>query len=302
MSRSHRQLVFLLLATWFFCGALFTFAKAPGLSLYDFQAFWGAGKALNAGMDPYDAGSMRQLSLEVPFLSPIFVAELFQPITMIPFHRAKLIFAGLDVVGAFVMVPLLLALGRQLDWGRWERILLGVAVLMAFELFSAGIYLGQTDLIVVLALAASAYCLDRGHRFLAGLVFCVSAMNPHLATGIGLYYLFRTVALREYSLLLGMAAGVVPVVAGCLAHDDYFIEWVTRVLPSQGYAQVGSLIQITLVNLIGAFGVPAGITISESIYAAMLALLLFWSADCRSGSGGGFSARVWRQTWLLQRF
>lgn len=278
---ARRRNVFIGLALLFFVGALLTCYVAQRLTPWDFIAFWGAGKALNAGLDPYAPATWRQLAIPAGFYSPIFLGLLFQPIAaLLPaLATAKLVWTAGNVLGGVALSLILM----RLSGVRITRTsaVIGVALLFAFEPFTGGvIYLGQTDTLVVLATAASWLLLEQRRRFLAGLVFCVSATNPHLILGIGVYYLYRAIFRREYTLLLGLLTGGAALLAICLLYFQYTLEWVTRVLPAKQLEAAFSPTQLTILHLVVDVGSPLGLPASSLVRAgegvtALLALVVF---------------------------
>jgi protein-tyrosine phosphatase len=270
--KNVRNALFFLLAIIFFWEAFLTFSTAPKQTPWDFQAFWGAGKALNNGLDPYDPNAMQRLSVQVTYLSPIFVGEAFQPLANIPFMTAKMLWTGFNILAAIVIILLILHLSKIKITP--QSFFLGLAILMAFEPFSGTIYLAQTDLLVLLALALSWLCLEQNQPFLAGLLFCIGATNPHLITGIGLYYLYRSIWRREYQLLLGIIVGGLVIIAACLYHLPYFVEWITSVLPSTGSDAIQSPIQVTTIHVTDYFTSFYGIGNYEIVSRVIVALLI----------------------------
>ncbi len=246
-AKSVRTTLFLLIALFFFYEAYRTFSRSPLSTPWDFQAFWGGARALNLGLDPYDPNTLRQLSNPAPFANPLFLAEMLQPLAHLPLMTAKMIWTGLNFIETAATIVILLALSKikltPLSF------LLSAALLMAFEPFSGTILLGQTATLVVLALALSWLFLEQRRFFLAGLVFCLGATNPYMITGVGLYYLYRSLWKREYTLLLGMATGGALLVVTFLIHPSYTKDWFTTFLSGEAHAEAQDLLQITLVHL-----------------------------------------------------
>ena len=286
-----RRNAFIGLALLFFVGALATCYLAQRLTPWDFIAFWGAGKALNAGLDPYAPATWRQLAIPAGFYSPIFLGLLFQPIAaLLPaLYTAKLVWTVGNIVGGVALSLMLMRLsGVRITW---TSALIGIALLFAFEPFTGGvIYLGQTDVLVVLATAVSWLLLEQRRRFLAGFVFCVGATNPHLILGIGVYYLYRAIFRREYALLLGLLTGGASLLAICLLYFNYTLEWVTRVLPAKQIEAAFSPTQLTVLHLVVDVGAYAGIPTSllvrlgegVTVLLALVVLLL--------------AVRIWRRS------
>lgn len=272
-AQAMRNTLFLLVASVFFYEAYWTFSRSPLFTPWDFEAFWGGARALNLGLDPYNPRNLQALSIQAPYVSPLFLAELLQPLAHLPLMTAKMIWTALNFLEAAATIVILLSLSKiKLTL---QSLILGTTLFMAFEPFSGTIYLGQTDILVVLALALSWRCLEHRRLFLAGLVVCLGATNPHLITGIGLYYLYRSLRRREYRLLIGMAAGGAALLASLLVHVSYSKEWLTTILLAKEHTEVSTLFQITLIHAFTYFlsTIPPVMHASLAL-ASLFALLL----------------------------
>jgi hypothetical protein len=278
-AKTVRTTLFLLIALFFFYEAFKTFSYSPTLTPWDFQAFWGGARALNLGLDPYAPSTLRQLSNPAPFANPLFLAEMLQPLAHLPLMTAKMIWTGLNFIEAAATIVILFSLSKIKLTP--QSFILGAALLMAFEPFSGTIYLGQTATLVVLALALSWLFLEQRRLFLAGLVCCLGATNPYMITGVGLYYLYRSLWKHEYKLLLGMATGGALLVATFLIHPSYSKDWFTTFLSGEAHSEAQDLLQITLVHLFTYFlgNVPLLATILSLVigFIACAFSLIIWS-------------------------
>ncbi len=243
-----RTYAFFVLSLIFFAWAAITFYEAPRLTPWDFQVFWGGGKALNFGVDPYQKAALQRLGINAEFISPIYLAEFFQPIALLPVMKAKMLWTGFNVLGGAVVALTMLKLSRLTI--TLQSALVAFGLLIAFEPYTGVIFLGQTDVLVLLSLSLSWLLLDRNRRFLAGVVFCLGAVNPHVIAGVGLYYLYRSIWRREYTLLLGMLSGGLVFAIGVLYHLPYFVEWMTVVLPLAQNKAVGDPLQMTILHVV----------------------------------------------------
>lgn len=247
--------------------AIYTCLEASQFSPWDFAAFWGAGKALNGGLDPYLRSTRLRLGVPAGFFSPIFLAMIFQPIAALfpVVMQAKLVWTACNIVGGAALSLILVRLsGLRVTLRSY---LVATALLVAFEPFTGTMQLGQTDLLVVLAVAASWLLLERRRDFLAGVTFCCGASNPHLILGIGAYYLYRAIFRRQYRLLLGLLVGGIPVVASSVLYLGYTIEWITRVLPPKQVIGAPDANQITIMHLATVYTPRLGIPGAHALRA-----------------------------------
>ena len=259
-ARRFRDDLFIIVALVVLVWAIITCVRASQYSSWDFVAFWGAGKALNLGLDPYQPGTWQGFGVPAGFYSPIFLAEIFQPIAaLLPnAMKAKLIWTGFNIVaGAALSLILVRVSGLRVNFRSFA---IAVALLVAFEPFTGVMQLGQTDIMVVLAVAISWLLIEYRRYFLAGLIFCLGASNPHLILGIGVYYLYRAIFRREWTLLLGLIAGGLAFIASSAVYLNYTIEWVTQVLPPKQAIAATELIQVTIIHLVNYYGSSLGWT------------------------------------------
>ena len=201
----------------------------------DFWTFWAAARALSAGLSPYHIANLAAVAGPLPhprpgpFLSPIFVAQTMAPLGALPFGVARLLWLGISLLCVAVTLPLLLRLGGMAVGG--TVLAAGAVLCMAFQPLSFTLWLGQTDTLVVAAVAAGWYALQRGRPLLGGLAAAVAAVDPHLLAGLGLYLLFRAVARRDRLPLLGFAIGGVVALGLCWLHPAMTTYWLRVTLP-----------------------------------------------------------------------
>jgi len=208
----------------------------------DFWTLWAAARAVGAGLDPYVPGSLLRVAplpapaAPGPFLSPLFVAQAMRPLGALSFGEARLVWLALSLALSGGLVSLLL---RQAGFRTtWLAVAAGAGLLMAFQPYDITLWLGQTDVLVVTALAAGWLCLERGRPFLGGVAVALAAVDVHLLFGFGFYLLFRAVARRDSRPLAGMAAGLLALAAACLMHPADLQRWLLVTLPN---AQVSAI-------------------------------------------------------------
>jgi len=140
----------------------------------DFAAYWVAGAARRAGLDPYvnNAAAGAKVAWDGSgfrhsrFLYPPLAAELLRPLAALPYRAAKLLFTA-GALAAWVVTATLLARGRRVS-----AALLGAGALF-FPLYFH-LERGQIDLLL-LPLVLGAWRMK--HRpTLAGALFAAAAM------------------------------------------------------------------------------------------------------------------------------
>jgi hypothetical protein len=140
----------------------------------DFAAYWIAGNARRLGLDPYlnQVGSAAAPSLwdglaifrHSRFLYPPLVAELFRPLSALPYRLAKALFTGASIaawIGAGV-----------LHRGRRERLWFFATSALFFPLYRH-LERGQIDLLLLLLLVVA--WRTRARPLLAGIALALGA-------------------------------------------------------------------------------------------------------------------------------
>lgn len=260
-----RNLLFVTLASAILIWAVLAYFVAVQFAPWDFVVFWGAGQALNAGLDPYQVSVAQGSGLPEPFFSPIVLAEFFRPFAaLLPsVMEAKLVWTAINVLGGAALCMILVRLsGLRMSI---RSAILAATLLVAFEPFTAAMVLGQTDILVVLTIAVSWLLIESKRLFLAGVVFCLGACNPHLILGVGVYYLYRAIFRREPRLLLGMGTGAIGLVLCSALYPAYTVEWLTRVLPATQARSAHNAFQITLIQLAEAYSAIGGLSHSQGL-------------------------------------
>ncbi len=252
----------------------------------DFWTFWAAARALSAGLSPYHLKNLVAAAGPLPhprpgpFLSPIFVAEVMAPLGALPFGAARLVWLGVSLLCVAATLPVLVRLGGAS--ARWTALAAGAVLCMAFQPLSFTLWLGQTDTLVVAALAVGWYALRRGRPLLGGLAAAVAAVDPHLLAGLGLYLLFRALARRDRLPLFGFAVGGAVVFGLCLLHPAMTDHWLRVTLPQ---AQVAAIEPWDTLNWLQAWSELLGPhlavwpTVALDLFLILLALGLWARPD-----------------------
>ncbi len=219
----------------------------------DFWSFWAAARLAHRGLDPYQLGNLAAIPLppsmvdRLPFFSPPYFIPWVAPLAGLPFAAAAHLWSAASVAALAVLVVLLLRLARVPLTLRSAA--LGMAAACALIPLWTDLAMGQTDLFIVLAIAASWWSLARGRPFLAGLLLAPGLADPQLLTGVALYYTVRAVTRRETRLLGGMAAAGAVALATSLVHGSLVRDWLTVGLPNAQRLAVAFWRQMTLLRL-----------------------------------------------------
>lgn len=260
---------------------------APG----DLWTFWAAARALSDGLNPYVFGSLTRVApipsgpTPGPFLSPLFVAQVLRPFGTLPFATAQRVWLAGNLALAAALVWLLLRLGGASS--RWPAVVGVVAGLAAFQPLNLTLWLGQTDVVFVVAIAAGWLLYQRGRPLLGGLVMSVGVVDIHLMVGFGCALLYAAVARRQWRPLAGLAAGVAIETAACLLHPHDVAYWLTVALP---HAQSAAIEPWDTVSVLQAtseiWGLRLGVVITVVTgLGSLLAAVYAWRR-CRPGDQG----------------
>ncbi len=209
----------------------------------DFWTFWAAARATRAGLDPYIPALLTRVSplpggpaAPGPFLSPIVLAQALEPLGALPFPTARVVWLVINLALSGALVPLLLRLGGIPL--KWRSVLAGTALLMAFQPYDLTLWLGQTDVLVVVAIAAGWLLIWGGRPYLGGLAVSLAAIDVHLMPAFGLYFLVTARGRRGRSAFFGLATGLVALGAACLILRGDVNQWLLVTLP---HAQVSAI-------------------------------------------------------------
>jgi Glycosyltransferase family 87 len=198
----------------------------------DFAAYWVAGAARNAGVDPYinhleDVAAPQlwdgvAVFAHSRFLYPPVVGELFRPFALLPYPLAKALFTAL-MVGAWVAASFGAARAAAAPDGL--AVVLGVGAL--FYPLYASLERGQVDGLVLLLLVAAFGARARPGP--AGAALAVAAAFKPALVGV----LFVLAALGRWRVvgaaLVGL--GAVALASVALSGTGLAREYVTQVLP-----------------------------------------------------------------------
>lgn len=110
----------------------------------------------------------------LPYLNPPLLAWIVSPLTWLPYRAAAWLWTGV-LVGSLVAIWFIAAPGRQP--ARLIHLLAAAAALPVFVSF----LFGEVSLVIVAAVAASWWLIDRGRPWLGGLVLATLSLKPQIA-------------------------------------------------------------------------------------------------------------------------
>jgi Glycosyltransferase family 87 len=190
----------------------------------DYRFFWGAGRDVWAGVNPYAPDRFA----EHPFLNPPSALPLFAAFALLPFPAGYIAWSVLNVVASVALVPLALRVlaaqerldgrpaaegGTSLSGGLPEFVLLALISALAVSdasMLTTGI--GQLSLMEAVVLAAALLAQSRGRPVVTGALLALATAKVGTMLPFLLLFLRRAdwrawAALGATTLALCLAAG-----------------------------------------------------------------------------------------------
>jgi GT2 family glycosyltransferase len=180
----------------------------------DFFSFYAAVKlyAAKGGSAVYDLGLQKQFELQVtgqppdtfvvlPYFHPPYYTLLIAPLAALTFRQAYYAMAAFNVLLTIVLVALLVR--NSLSIHR-RAVIVAAAMIAGFFPLFVTVLQGQSDLVVLVPLAAAYIAWARGRHGWAGIFSALALAKPQLLLLIPLLFLAR----RSWRGLAGFAGGV----------------------------------------------------------------------------------------------
>lgn len=187
---------------------------------YDFNSFWGAGRALLQSKNPYDYAVIQDI-LEprgtANFNYPLFIAVLVVPLALFDLEMAKNVWLTVSEV-LFVLSIYLVSERRPRD----PRVLLSIVACAAFVPTLVTFYDQQTSMFALFLLALAYYSLKEDRHGLAGATLALALFKPQTVALVVLMFLFR---LRRQGLLAFGATLVILLVIAFALMPDWPVHW-----------------------------------------------------------------------------
>jgi hypothetical protein len=156
---------------------------------YDFNSFWGAGRALLEGRNPYDYGVIQEIlypRATANFNYPLYIAVLVVPLGLFDLEIAKNIW----LTASEVLFVLSLYLIKQ-PTSRSSGTVFSTIACAAFVPTLIALYDQQTSMFVLFLLSVVHYGLQRGRHGLAGAALAMSLIKPQAMALLLVVTLFR---------------------------------------------------------------------------------------------------------------
>ncbi|HEV2036553.1 MAG TPA: glycosyltransferase 87 family protein [Candidatus Dormibacteraeota bacterium] len=280
----------------FWAGYWFTFVRGNLLGP-DFFSFYSAAKLYvqSGGSAVYDLVLQKQMQLLVtgqppdrfivlPYFHPPYYTLLIAPLAYLDFRQAYYAMAAFNVILAAALVVLLIR-SSQCVHGRAG--LVAAALIAGFFPLFVTVLQGQSDLVVLLPLAAAYTAWARGRRGWAGIFSALALAKPQLLLLIPVLFVAR----RAWRALAGFAAVVAGL--GLVSVAGFGLAPVTGYLNSVGAWAIGGKLPTagqvvvytdtavySLRNILDAM--PGGGTAALVVLVFLLALValsLSWRPD-----------------------
>jgi hypothetical protein len=197
----------------FWAGYWFTFVRG-NLQGPDFFSFYSAAKLYvqSGGSAVYDLVLQKEMQLQVtaqppdrfivlPYFHPPYYTLLIAPLGYLDFRQAYYAMAAVNVILAAALVVLLVR-SSQCVHGRAS--LIAAALIAGFFPLFVTVLQGQSDLVVLVPLAAAYAAWARGRRGWAGILSALALAKPQLLLLIPVLFVAR----RAWRALAGFAAVV----------------------------------------------------------------------------------------------
>jgi hypothetical protein len=197
----------------FWAGYWFTFVRG-NLRGPDFFSFYSAAKLYvqSGGSAVYDLVLQKQVQLQVtgqppdtfvvlPYFHPPYYTLLIAPLAFLDFRDAYYAMAAFNVILAAVLVVLLV---RSSEHIHGRAAVVAAALIAGFFPLFVTVLQGQSDLVVLVPLAAAYNAWARGRRGWAGIFSALALAKPQLLLLIPVLFVAR----RAWRALAGFAAVV----------------------------------------------------------------------------------------------
>ena len=280
----------------FWVGYWFTFVRGD-LQGPDFFSFYSAAKlyVLKGGSAVYDLALQKQYQLQVvphppdqfvvlPYFHPPYYTLLIAPLAFLDYRTAYYAMAAFNLVLAAVLIALLVR-GSERIHGR--STLVATALIAGFFPLFVTFLQGQSDLVVLVPLAAAYFAWARGRLGWAGIFSGLALAKPQLLLLVPVLFLTRRAwrALAGFGAVIGALAvvsvagfGMTPV----LGYVNAVGRWaIGGSLPTNGQVVYTDTAVYSLRNVLEAIpGGGKGVALAVLvILLALVALSLSWRPD-----------------------
>jgi hypothetical protein len=187
---------------------------------FDFNSFWGAGRALLEGRNPYDYSVIQEILAPRPtanFNYPLFIAVLVVPLGLFDLETAKNIWLLLSEI-AFILSMYLMMGPRP----RSADFILSTLACAAFVPTLITFFDQQTSMFALCLLSLVYYGLKRDQHVLAGAALAASVIKPQTVALVLLVTLFH---LHREGLIAFGATFVSMLIVAFSLMPDWPLHW-----------------------------------------------------------------------------
>ncbi len=214
---------------------------AGNLQGADFFSFYAATRLLleTGGRHLYDAALQHQYQGQItsqwtshasllPYIHPPFYTVLIAPLGLLSFHAA---YVALALANMLLLAATVVVMSKANRWAANQTIVAGL-VTAAFLPAWVVIFQGQSDFLILLALALSYYSWTRGREGWAGMFAGLAIVKPQMILVLPLLLLAR----RAWRALVGFAAAAVALFAASLLFLDIRVwgDYIGAIAPWAG--------------------------------------------------------------------
>jgi hypothetical protein len=249
-------------------------APTPGPFLRDFEAYWSAGSAWNAGSDPYGralwnsersiAGVDASRDEILPFVGPPITLAAWSLLAHLPYQFAARLWWAILAISLLALVAATVRASR----GRGDiyPFIVAAALAIAFGPATSDIALGQLAL-PALAGAVIAVTFGAQSLLVAAVAACVAFSQPNVALG-----LVARLGRNRVTLAI-ICAALLTYAFGALFAGWAWPGLYAHAIAAHGAAERFSAIQMTPASIAYGFGAGAGAAQLLAIAAGILAIL-----------------------------
>jgi len=187
---------------------------------FDFNSFWGAGRALLEGRNPYDYAVIQEIlapRATANFNYPLFIAVLVVPLGLFDLEIAKNIWLTLSEI-AFILSIYLLSGPRP----RFTNFVFSTLACVAFVPTLVTFFDQQTSMLALCLLSVVYYGLKRERHTLAGAALALSLIKPQTMALVLLVTLFR---LRREGLVAFTVTFFSMLIVAFALMPDWPLQW-----------------------------------------------------------------------------
>ncbi len=254
---------------------------------YDFQAFYCAGGALDAGSDPYRFGYLAHCEgklAAIPAPLPGYDLALFALLARLPFEWANALYLGASTAAVAVAAVCLIRLTR----------LPATLVLPALFLadYCVSVHSGQIVSFAVASVALAALLAESRRPALAGLAVLGTLVEPHVGIGACIATALALPAARRP---MALGAALLCAASAWATGWHLTLEYFGEVLPRHAASEIDHQAQLSLTHLLHLAGLSdATALLGGSLsFAATLAAGVFLGVRLsRKFEAPGFAVAV----------